>query len=166
MKQPQKSAMSSTRGKNLPSNNRPSVNKRFLRFVSALLFLSLPILSPAQISITDLLKSWKYEIIYYKPGEPAKKVSALDLMTLRSTNTSNTFSYALPLENIKASGNWELRDSLLIFTYEPAKATPAGTPPVIRNFQIIRLSKDSLLFSERLENGKPGLYFSFTNYSE
>jgi hypothetical protein len=166
MKQPQKYAMSSTRGKNLPSNNRSSVNTHFLKFVSAIIFLSLPNYSSAQIRINDLLKSWKYESIYYKPGEPAKKVSALDLMTLRSTNTSNTFSYALPLENIKASGNWELRDSLLIFTYEPAKATPAGTPPIIRNFQIIRLSNDSLLFRERLENGKPGLYFSFSNYSE
>lgn len=158
--------MSSIRGKNLPSNNRPSANTLFLKFVSALFFLSIPILSPAQISIRDLLKSWKYESIYYKHGETAKKVGALDLMTLRSTNTSNTFSYALPFENIKASGSWELRDSLLIFTYEPTKATPAGTPPVVRNFQILRLSSDSLLFRERLENGKPGLYFSFTNYSE
>ena len=139
MKQPQKSAMSSTRGKNLPSNNRPSVNKHFLKFVSALFFLSTPILSPAQISITDLLKSWKYEIIYYKPGEPAKKVSALDLMTLRSTNTSNTFSCALPLENIKASGNWDLPYNVLIFTYEPQKPTPVDSRLVIRNSELINL---------------------------
>lgn len=158
--------MSSIRGKNPPSNNRPSFPSLLLKFVSAVFLFTQPLHSFAQVKTTDLLKSWKYESIYYKPGEPAKKVSALDLMTLRSTNTSNTFSYALPLENIKASGSWELRDSLLVFTYEPAKATPAGTPPVVRNFQILRLSGDSLLIRERLENGKPGLYFSFSNYSE
>ncbi len=160
MKQPPKSATNSTKGKNHPS----SKSLLFTLFFTGV-FTCTTFLLNAQIKPEDVSRSWKYEEIYLKsPGDQFKKVGAHDIMILRTGSSENTFSYALQLENIKASGTWQLNDSLLIFIYKPEDKPAAAT--VIRQFKILRLNQDSLLFREVLPGGKTGPSFSYSFLAE
>lgn len=125
----------------------------------------MPLFVHAQIKPEEISRSWKYEEIYLKsPGDKFKKVGAHDVMTLRSGESENTFSYALQLENIKASGTWQLKDSLLVFTYKSDVNTTDAA--VVRQFKVLQLNKDSLLFREVLNGGKTGASFSYSFLAE
>ena len=161
MKQPLKSATNSTRG-----SSRPTSNHYFFFSLCTVLLCCTPFLVCAQITPEIVAHTWKYEDVFLKtPGDHFKKVGAHDVMILRKGETENTFSYALPLENIKAKGTWLLNDSTLVFTYDSATNIPDSLK-VVRYFKIQRLTKDSMLFREVLKNGARGAGFSFSLNAE
>ncbi len=65
-----------------------------------------------------LEKKWTFISIKDSIGNTVKKTQTTDTLYISNKNKANNFHYSIELENIKASGNWELKDSNLIFTYD------------------------------------------------
>lgn len=97
-------------------------------------------------------------------GETFKTIDSEDYFKL---SKENTFEYELKKEQIKASGNWELKNGKLIFYYNP-KVNQTENDTVakldidsvkqnkqIRVYTITKCTNDSLIFEEK------GITFSY-----
>ncbi len=74
---------------------------------------------------TLLSRNWNTESITDSAGKPFRKTGSEDFLRLARDNGNKQFSYVLKEEGIEASGQWEVRDSLLVFIYD---LKPVETP--------------------------------------
>lgn len=70
---------------------------------------------PSQYSKDEVLGKWRYEKVYNSHGRILKSVSYKDTLALLE---NGEFYYYLRFENIYATGNWQLADSSIVFTYD------------------------------------------------
>jgi len=65
-----------------------------------------------------IVRKWNTISVRNSAGQQAKKVDPKDFLSFTDNNGVNAFSYLLTLENIEAKGLWEIKDSVLLLTYE------------------------------------------------
>lgn len=65
----------------------------------------------------SLARSWQYVSVKNDSGAPVRKVGKSDFLKLTLNGNERNFNYSLELEAIKASGLWELKDSVVSLTY-------------------------------------------------
>ena len=116
-------------------------------FFAAVLFLS-ACDSSKQTLYNCVQKNWHYVSATDEQGNDFKKVSVTDILSLTGDNGKNNFKYDIELENIHASGTWELKDSTLVFRYNPNQT--------VRYFRIRECSDTGLVFEEN------GITFTFS----
>lgn len=99
--------------------------KRILRFIPLLLLL-ISCSRKQEVPLSEkIVRNWKYVSVNNVDGKIFRKVGNDDFLILEKGSSGNRFKYDLHLEGIHASGNWELKDSVLELTYdaEPFIAT-------------------------------------------
>jgi hypothetical protein len=102
-------------------------------------------------------RTWHYVSAKDEQGKDFKKVAATDVLSIKTYNGQNRFRYDIAQENIHASGTWELKDSTLVFTYNP-KPTDADTiKRTVRYFKITECSGNRMVFTEK------GIIFTFSD---
>ncbi len=91
----------------------------FLFLFVAILFSSCGSGKPEPVS-KNIARKWKYESITDQAGDVVRKTGPADFLMLVEKSGNKTFSYNLDIENIAASGSWDIQDSLLVLTYDLA----------------------------------------------
>lgn len=65
-----------------------------------------------------IVRKWNTVSIRNDAGKEAKKVDSTDFLNFTDNNGVKAFSYKLSLENIDATGVWDVKDSTLLLTYD------------------------------------------------
>lgn len=137
----------------------------FLRssFFYTLFFFVFLHIHPAKSQSTPLrvCGKWQYVSIFNAAGQAVRKISDNDTLVL-DCNAENTFTYDLHMENIHASGTWELVQNTLHLSYRSRGSHQDSTAMTIRKFRILHKDDQRLLFRELLEHAEEGLYFLYT----
>ncbi|MEN8120811.1 MAG: nucleoside transporter C-terminal domain-containing protein [Bacteroidota bacterium] len=135
-------------------------------FFSLILFISFFKLSAQNPNDTTKLitTEWQPFSITNENGETFKTIDGKDYLKI---NKENTFEYELKKEQIKASGNWELKNGKLYFYYKPIISQSEidtltdqevdSTQQVqqVRVYTITKCTNDTLIFVEN------GITFSY-----
>jgi CNT family concentrative nucleoside transporter len=92
--------------------------KRIIRLIALLIMLS-SCTRKQELPLSEkIIRKWQYEAVVDSLGKTFRKVGKEDTLIIERVNNTNRFTYNLWLEGIHASGNWELRDSVLEFIYD------------------------------------------------
>ena len=125
-------------------------------FFSAVLFFLAACTGSKPVLYDCVQKNWHYVSARDEHGNDFKKVSATDILSLTDDKGKNNFKYDIELENIHASGTWELQDSTLVFTYNPKPTDADSSKRTVRLFRITECSGNRLVFIEK------GITFTFS----
>ena len=123
----------------------------------AILALVFAAYSIAQQSLSDCVqKKWHYVSAKDEKGKDFKKVAKTDILSIKTFNGQNKFRYDIAQENIHSSGTWELKDSTLVFTYNPKPMDADTTKKTVRYFKITECTGSRMVFTEK------GITFTFS----